>query len=260
MNFEIYNSNGLVFWTAHEIKIRRHMEDTIADEIKRVLLKVNKSWDFHQIDAPLLMPREFVNPNYTDKDIWVQEKFNEEMELVLRPETTPSSYKYAQHILNAYETVPPLCVYQSGKSFRREQDQVSKNMRLKEFYQMEFQCIYASDTLADYQELILEPLRSYMGSLLMMEARLVESDRLPSYSVRTMDVEVNNMDKWMEICSISKRTDFPQKIKINYVEKKSGLQKSVEKDLVVMEVAIGLDRLVYNYMKRYHPHWKLATT
>ena len=72
--------------------------------------------------------------------------------LALRPETTPGSYAYAQHLLNTHSGYkPPLCVWQAGKSFRREQDQVTKNMRLKEFWQQEFQCIYSSDTLNDWE-------------------------------------------------------------------------------------------------------------
>ena len=57
-----------------------------------------------------------------------------------------------------------------------------------------------------------------------------------------MDIEIDNCDKWMEICSISKRTDFPQKIKFNG---KGGTV--VEKDMLVLEIAIGLDRCIYNY-------------
>jgi glycyl-tRNA synthetase len=139
--------------------------------------------------------------------------------------------------------LPPFCIHQTGKSFRREQDQVSKNMRLKEFYQQEFQCIYAADTLNDYQEKVLEPLRAMFEKIIGKTARIVESDRLPSYSLRTMDIEIDNDDKWMEICSISKRTDFPQKVKF---QTKSG---SIEKEMLVLEIAIGLDRCVYNYFK-----------
>ena len=115
-------------------------------------------------------------------------------------------------------------------------------MRLKEFYQQEFQCIYAADTLNDYQEKVLEPVRAFMEKILGKPARLVESDRLPDYSLRTMDVEVDNGDKWMEVCSISKRTDFPQKVKFNN-------KTAIEKDMLVLEIAIGLDRCVYNYFK-----------
>jgi glycyl-tRNA synthetase len=58
-----------------------------------------------------------------------------------------------------------------------------------------------------------------------------------------MDIEVDNGDKWMELCSISKRTDFPQKVKFNT---RNG---SNEKEMLVLEIAIGLDRCVYNYFK-----------
>ncbi|MNL22477.1 hypothetical protein D3C87_1833240 [compost metagenome] len=59
-----------------------------------------------------------------------------------------------------------------------------------------------------------------------------------------MDVEVDNGDKWMEVCSISLRTDFPEKFKFTH----KGVQK--EKDLLVLEIAVGLDRVVYNYLQR----------
>ena len=80
--------------------------------------------------------------------------------------------------------------------------------------------------------------------ILALETRVIESDRLPDYSLRTMDIEVWNEDKWMEICSISKRKDFDKKAIINYKS------KVIEKDLLVLEIAIGLDRCVYNYNER----------
>lgn len=244
MHFQIFDTNGLVFWTEEEIFMRRHFENSLKMEVTKVLLNANSAWAFHQIEAPILTPRDIINPNYTNSDIWAQEKIDEYYELVLRPETTPGSYKYAQHIINNYLGHPPLCVWQTGKSFRREQDQVSKNMRLKEFYQQEFQCIYTIETQNDYQELVLEPVQKIIEKLLSLPTRIIESDRLPSYSLKTMDVEVNNGDKWMEICSISKRTDFPQKAKF---KTKKG---DVEKDLLVLEIAIGLDRMIYNYFKK----------
>lgn len=244
----LYNTNGLPFWNNKEIRKRNYMKEVFADEIEAMLRAENRAWHFFEIEAPLLMPYELMNPNYTEEDIWAQHpsSFKEITNgdnhiLVLRPETTPSSYQFACHMLNSNQILPPFCIYQSGKSFRREQDQVSKNMRLKEFYQQEFQCIYAADTLNDYQEKVLEPLRLMFQKIIGKPARIVESDRLPSYSLRTMDIEIDNGDKWMEICSISKRTDFPQKIKFNV---KNG---TVEKEMLVLEIAIGLDRCIYNY-------------
>jgi glycyl-tRNA synthetase len=232
----LFNVNGLVFWSEKEIKMRRHIEEMITDGLREILLAENKAWVFHQIEAPVLTPTEKINPNYTEEDVWLQD----DRTMVLRPETTPSSYTYAEWLLDSNMVMPPFVVWQTGKSFRREQDQVTKNMRLKEFYQQEFQCIYATDTLNEYQEKVLEPLKDLVQDIIALPTRLVDSDRLPSYSLKTIDIEVDNGDKWMEVCSISKRTDFTMK-------KKFG---SKEKEFFVLEIAMGLDRLVYNYFQR----------
>ena len=139
---------------------------------------------------------------------------------------------------------PPFVVWQVGKSFRREADQVTKNMRLKEFYQQEFQCIYTAETMNDYHAAVLEPVKKMIGEMINLPTRIVKSDRLPSYSEVTMDVEADNGDKWMEICSVSRRNDFPQKAKFTT---KKGV---VEKELKVLEIAIGLDRCIYNFNQR----------
>jgi len=236
----LYKINSLPFWEEKDIRIRKQIEENIKEDVKNILLNQNKMWKFHQIEAPCLIPTHLVNSNYTNLDIWMQE----DAELVLKPETTPSSYVYAKHLLNSNVVMPPFVVWQTSKSFRREQDNVEKNMRLKEFYQTEFQCFYAADTMNDYQENVLEDLKTMFEQILALPCRIVESDRLPSYSVRTMDVEVWNNDQWMEICSISKRTDFDEIARIT-VKK-----KVIEKELLVLEIAIGLDRLVYNYNQR----------
>lgn len=234
----IYDINGLIFWNHTDIKLRNYLKEHFAASVQEILEKENSAWKSIEIEAPLLTPRNLLNSNYTNEDIWVQE--NSEHELALRPETTPGSYAYAQYLLETNQAKPPLIVWQAGKSFRREQDQVSKNMRLKEFYQQEFQCIYTTDTLNDYHSAVLEPMAKLLGDACNLKARIVESDRLPSYSQITMDIEVKNDNKWMEVCSISRRTDFP--CKVSFQTKKS----TVEKELLVLEIAIGLDRVIYN--------------
>lgn len=230
-----FDVNGLLFWDAEEIHIRRWLSDQFAFHVATILRRINAAWTFHEIEAPILTPRHLVNKNYSNENMWVQESFDTH-ELVLRPETTPSSYIYACYLLNAGLSRPPFVVYQTGKSFRREQDQVTKNMRLKEFYQQEFQCVYTIDTANDYQEAILKPLATEFQVLVGLPCKIVNSDRLPSYSKRTLDLEINSM----ECCSISKRTDFP----IKYRGSKG------EKELLVLEIAIGLDRCVYQYLNR----------
>lgn len=241
----VFEVNGLVFWTEREIKLRDQARQFFADELSAALLAINPQWKVMQVEAPLLTPRGLLNLNYTDEDIWAQARMDEnDHDLALRPETTPGSYAFMQHLLNSHEGVkPPFCVWQAGKSFRREQVQPSKEMRLKEFYQQEFQCLYTSDTATDYHAAILEPVRKMIEDFIRLPTRLVESDRLPAYSQITMDVEVDNGDKWMEVCSISRRTDFPQKLVFQ------GKKVLHEKDPLVLEVAIGLDRVVYNWLE-----------
>jgi glycyl-tRNA synthetase len=226
----IYNANGLPFYNEQEIKTRRYFEESLALSVKTGLLEENAAWSFFQIEAPMLTPVELINQNYTTEDVWFQDAASG---LVLRPETTPGSYAYAKHLLHHQSVRLPLCVWQSGKSYRREIEQPTKHCRFKEFYQQEFQCIYSTTTKNDYHAKIAPKIAEAIKRLLGLPTRLVDSDRLPDYSLKTLDVEVDNGDKWMEVCSISLRKDF------NTGEP--------NKEYLVLEVAIGLDRLVYNY-------------
>ena len=241
----LYNVNSLVIWEEKDIRLKRWIEETIKEEVKTILLKENLQWKFFQIEAPSLIPLDLISSNYTSDDVWVQEKKSDtETQLVLKPETTPSSYIYAEHLLDNNLVLPPFVVWQTSKSFRREQDQTIKHMRLKEFTQTEFQCFYSSETLNDYQEKVLEPLRKMFEDIISSPCRIVESDRLPDYSLRTMDIEVWNEDKWMELCSVSKRKDFTKKAIF------TTKNKTFEKDLLVLEIATSSDRVLYNYNKK----------
>lgn len=245
----LFNVNSLVHWEEREINMRDHMVRFFSEEVRTFLRSVNSAWDIRRVEAPALTPRALISDAYTNADIWVQEQLSEtDPPLVLRPETTPSSYVYMQHILgNHSRTRLPLCVWQAGRSYRREQEQPTKHMRLKEFWQLEFQCAYTADSGNDYHAASLEPVRRMIASLIPLPTRIVPSDRLPAYSQTTVDVEVDNGDKWMEVCSISRRTDFPERYR---TQPKKG--PAVEHDVLVLEIAIGLDRCVYN--------WNLATS
>jgi glycyl-tRNA synthetase len=245
----LFNVNSLVHWEEREINMRDHMVRFFSEEVRTFLRSVNPAWDVRRVEAPALTPRALISDAYTNADIWAQEQLTEtEAPLVLRPETTPSTYVYMQHILgNHSRTRLPLCVWQAGRSYRREQEQPTKHMRLKEFWQLEFQCAYTTDSGNDYHAAALEPVRRMIAALIPLPTRIVPSDRLPAYSQTTVDVEVDNGDKWMEVCSISRRTDFPERYR---TQPKKG--PAVEQDVLVLEIAIGLDRCVYN--------WDLATS
>lgn len=240
----LYQSNGLVHWTDREIRLRDMMQAHFAAEVSAFLTAANPAWDIRRVEAPQLTPRDLVSDAYGPQDIFLVDRLSaKDPQLVLRPETTASTYAYMQHLLNSHGRVRmPLCVWQAGKSFRREQDQVSKHMRLKEFWQMEFQCAYTADTGNDYHTASLEPVRRMIEAMVRLPTRIVASDRLPSYSQVTMDVEVDNGDKWMEVCSISRRTDFPQ---AGRFPTKAGTVREVA--VLVLEIAIGLDRCIYNW-------------
>jgi glycyl-tRNA synthetase len=245
----LYNVNSLVHWNEREIETRERAVRYLSQEIQSVLKGINRAWEFERIEAPIMLPRDLVNPNYSDDDLWVFNRHDDsEPELVARPETTAGTYAWMVDKLASQASVRlPWCVWQTGKSFRAERDNVLKNMRLKEFYQMEFQCAYGADTANDYQVHVLEPMRKMLSAISGLPARIVESDRLPSYSLCTMDIEVNTGERWMEVCSISKRTDFP--VPFRYQNKK---KEFVEVQVFVLEIAVGLDRLIYA--------WNLATS
>jgi glycyl-tRNA synthetase len=224
----LYNRNGLVFWDDEQIKLRRMFEDYFVLNLTRTLKEQNRAFEVVQTEAPLLTPNESINPNYTDEDI-----YRVSDGLTLRPETTMGSYVAAVDLLstfNARKVKLPLVVWQHGKSFRREQDQPSKHMRLKEFYQLEFQILYSRDTANDYSKAVVPAVRDMIASLLG-PCLVAPSDRIPSYAEWTQDVICAKSE--MEVCSISRRHDFEQ--------------------AAVLEVAIGTDRCVYNFQRKNEP-------
>lgn len=221
---QLYKKNGLIFWTQAQIKLRRMFEEQISELLFSILKSENPAFSIVQVEAPILTPKDLINSSYGEEDVYILD------DLVLRPETTMGSYEYAKYILSGYHNPKyrtPITVWQHGKSFRREQDQSTKFMRLKEFYQLEFQIIYATNTANDYSLAIIPGMESIISSFIGA-CRNEPSDRLPSYSERTIDIICSKTN--MEVCSISKRTDF------------NGYK--------VLEVAVGTDRLIYNFQNK----------
>lgn len=217
----LYAKNGLMFWNEEEICNRRMVEDFFVRNLTQTLKEQNRAFEVIQVEAPILTPRELINPNYTDDDM-----FSTSDNLVLRPETTMGSYVAARAILDPYQARKvklPLVVWQHAKSFRREQDQPTKFMRLKEFYQLEFQIMYSRTTATDYSLAIIPSVEKMIAKMIG-PCRVEPSDRIPDYSESTMDIVCQKTD--MEVCSISKRKDFDM--------------------AAVLEVAIGTDRILYN--------------
>ncbi len=220
----LYDYNNLVFWTEEECRLRRVFEEFFTTSLFRTLKELNPAFEFLQVEAPLLTPRALINPNYSDRDMFVVD------DLVLRPETTMGSYAYARHLMNPHNPRKvrlPFVVWQHAKSFRREQDQPTRHMRLKEFHQMEFQVLFAHNTKNDYSQRVVPDVRDMIASMIG-PCRVEPSDRLPDYAEWTQDVICER--NGMEVCSISLRKDFPEARNL--------------------EVAIGTDRCVYNFQRR----------
>lgn len=222
MSQALYNFGGLRFWSEDEIELREQFQNRAASAVSRTLLGVNPAWRFFRMEGPILAPRNTVSESYSDDDVFITNHVVGGDALRLRAETTHSSYTYARWIGGKL----PVCVWQSGKSFRREQnDGASANkLRFNEFWQQEFQCIYRDDTKADYRSALIESVSREIERFTMCETRIVDSDRLPLYSESTLDIECDWQGKWKEVASCSIRNDYSS-------------------DTKVAEVAIGLCRV-----------------
>jgi len=222
MSKALYETGGLRFWTQDEIELRDLFASRAISVVKKTLLDMNPSWQFEQMEGPILTPRSIISSSYDDEDLFsTNHKFGDQF-LYLRPETTSSSYFYARSLNKKL----PLCVYQQGKSFRRELNDgaTAAKLRFNEFWQLEFQCIYSESTKADYRASLMPVIAREISRFTTLENRIVASDRLPAYSESTYDIEVNQEGAWREIASCSIRNDFSN-------------------DTKVCEIAIGLDRV-----------------
>lgn len=220
MSTALYGHGGLRFWSEDEIEFRESFQRLIVLAVRDVLVSVNPAWTFARVETPILCPRDMIAPEYSEDEIFV----TNHKDFCLRAETTPGTYVAAK----ALGRKLPLCVWQSGRSFRRETNDGASaaKLRFNEFNQLEFQCIYSNTTKADYRAALIEKIVPIIGRFTARDLRVVPSDRLPSYSQSTLDIECKlDNDKWRELASCSIRTDYAP-------------------ETLVAEIAIGLDRVV----------------
>lgn len=226
-----HKSGALPFWNEYDIMLRERCIQQLSFRVQKTLTKMNKAWAFKRVEAPILTPLELLSQEYQESG----DAFMTDNMLFLRAETTPGSYICASHFLKTGQKLP-LCVWQSGKSFRTEKNDGARatNLRFNEFYQLEFQCLYSENTHADYHGALIEALKTEAAKLTGFEVIAECSDRLPAYSEKTVDLiaidwdgaKLKKKEDGMEICSISIRKDYSETVK-------------------VAEVAFGLDRMVY---------------
>jgi len=222
MSEPLYKLGGLRFWSEKEILFREMATTHITATVSKTLRDINNAWYIERVESPILTPSDFVSKEYSDNDVFSTNHSANGQPLALRAETTMGSYQYAQHSRKKL----PLCIWQAGKSFRRELNDgaSASKLRFLEFWQLEFQCIYSSTTKADYRGEMIKAIRKDVEMFMGKESRVVPSDRLPSYSESTLDIELNTTKGWKEIASCSIRNDYT--------------------NAIVTEISIGLDRIV----------------
>lgn len=239
LGLSFFNCGGLRYWLPKQLELRESIEKRLTQCVSNTLLDMNQMWRVVKVAAPIMLPREAVSDQYTEDDIFVlRDAPVKDAEYVLRAETTYGSYVLAEHMLKTGELKAPCCVYQSGESFRRELNDgaTASKLRFNAFNQLEYQCIYSSTTTAPIGDLLRTALRYECERILNRPCQLVASDRLPSYSEETIDIEAWVADgkgsgEWREVASTSRRVDFPDI---------PGHKHAYN----VFEIAFGLDRLV----------------
>jgi len=77
----LFERNSFVFWDEKEMLLKEYFEKILTIELKECLLSMNPAFKMVKVDAPLFIPKELVNANYTDDDVFFQD-FDE---LALRP-------------------------------------------------------------------------------------------------------------------------------------------------------------------------------
>ena len=231
-SLDLYPIAGVRFWEERELNLRERIKNQFREELYQAARNLNNAWRFFQVEAPVLIPKSFMSSSYEEGDYFLTDFTAAEEQWALRAETTHGSYTYAKHLFKSSAVKPPVCIWQSGYSFRTENTDgaTAAKLRFNQFNQLEFQFIYGVGTKADYPKVFRDVAGLLVHSITGRETRVVPSDRLPSYSQETNDIEVlvvAGVDtSWREVASLSLRTDFG------------------DEKILVFEVALGLDRLV----------------
>lgn len=229
---------GFVVYDERDLLVRRLIVDTFTHHLKTHLTNLNRAVRFFQIETPMLTHKEALKGHEATGFDLVKSSFSKhgQSEMYLRPETTFGTYEAFRSL---WPMAPerkkqmPVVLWQFGKSFRDEQARPMKELRFREFYQLEYQLFFAPDTKADYFSACLQSSVDAVRAVthLNPEAIRVESFDLAHYSEKTTDLYWRSIEKdpstgheiKHEVAAISQRKDFA--------------------DANVVEVSVGLDRL-----------------
>lgn len=224
-------------WSEDEIEYREHLIRRLSRGMIDSLTSLNPAWQFRRIESPVLIPKNQIDIAYGSEDIFHTDDTALGFPLCLAPETTIYSYHYAADLIKRGQRLP-VCIWQARKSFRKEalDGANASKMRYKEFYQLEFQCLFSNTTKADIHTWLVGEMTDLVATS-YPRTHNVASDRLPAYSEKTIDIEVfdEHANEMREVASISLRKDFYED---------ASFQGEAAHGIKVVEVAFGLDRLV----------------
>ena len=230
--------NGLVYYDEADIEAREFLIRFISRELRDAMRQLNRGIDFIRVETPCLVPQEIVQPHVdAEFPLWQVSDPSEQPDAVkdklwLRPESTHCTYAMFRELYSEslrLIRVLPLCLWQAGLSFRVEQDKTFRNLRFKQFHQMEFQLAYSEGTKADYHLHAVRAMQDILDKLFPQwtpdnidSVDMEHEDEIPFYSEKTTDLYV--LDR--EVVAISSRTDF---------------------EYPILEISCGLDRLLVIY-------------
>ena len=215
--------NATIMWNEQEIEERESLVRIIPSIIKSAWTNLNSAVKMARVEMPCIC-------NTSDFSSHISEGFpvmllHNPPHTMLRPETTASTIAALKIMYpnpNQIAKQLPLCLWQVGKSFRNEENSGtmrSTKLRLREFYQIEFQLFAQDGTKADYIGFAIDALCKRFGG-----EKILVGDP-PHYSESTIDWDLDNI----EVASCSVRKDWD-----------GGM---------LFEVSIGLDRLVHHILK-----------
>ena len=215
---KVYDTPSLPFYNELDLILKDYIEAVVGLGVKTTLLGFDKSWAMHQIQSPLLIPKSETNLDYEDYKLFSLDDYH------LRPETTEATYAYARLMAKQETFSLPVCYWQHSRSARPDEPSMD-NIYMKEFYQLEYQCLFRAQDI-DYTARMAEQVLNTIEFLSKSEVRMVKVEEAPTYANVVYDIEIEYRGRWIEVASVLERTD-------------TGIQ-----DTWNLEVGIGTDRLI----------------
>lgn len=238
--------NGFPYWTEHEIETRDRF--IIANKIAMQSMFstiFRNPVAMKRIEGPVIMPEAWLSPRYTGRE---EEVYDLESPYgsILRPETTPVTFEYIRQLMRHPSLLQtPFCIWQAGLSFRRELNAPESDVRLKQFYQQEFQIVMERSRVGEIRidHRVVELLTHHFCNLLGTTTQWIKPTVTPRYADDAIDIEAYDpcTNRYVEIVSITIRNDLDVLIP-SMPDPPVPLEQL---QAVVLEIAIGLDRLVH---------------